>query len=437
MAIRITLLIWSAAELKLYLPVIDKALQTSHVSISLIVSRTKPHSKKKLEYNSKLNPFHKDVQIAYIDNDNEISKAVYFLKTDDLIVASAPSEQLYELKKNSKVRIFYLQHSSDIVSNWPYLYQIRLINLFDGFFVFSEYWKQEFIRELTVNKKINKFHSEELQAKIFIVGFPELDQVDSFDGDYIKEKYGLEANKKIIFIDSLPIVKHIPNAFYKYYFSINGTWVNKFKQILINLIYDFTRRNNAKWRLPYYIFKIISERKIPRYETIFSELREYCDRNNCLLICKSREKNNDPAWLKESCDLFKYDEEYYPFTLLELLYVSDAYVGFNSTSVLEGVYCNLHAELFHVYPMEFQYDNYGGNVFQYLEGCAIKTESWLSFKDVVKTNSWNKKIETIFFVLDVVVDNKDLHNYKDKFLGFNDGLAAKRVIEKLKNYERK
>jgi len=431
MSIRITLLIGTAADLKLYLPVIDEALKTNRVSISLIVSRG-VSSRLKLPYDSKLNPFHKDLQVVYIDNNNEISKAVFFLKTDDLIVSSAPNEQLYELKKNSKVRIFYLQHSSDIISNWPYLYQIRLINLFDGFFLFSDYWKQEFIRELAVNKKINRLYSEELQEKIFIVGFPELDQVNSFNSDHIKEKYGLEKNKKIIFIDPLPIVKHVPNAFYKYYFSINGTWMNKFKQILINLMYDFSRKNNTKWKIPYYLFEIIKEKKIPRYETIFSELREYCDRNNYLLICKSREKNNDPVWLKESCDLFKYDEGYYPFTLLELLYVSDAYVGFNSTSVLEGVYCNLHAKLFHVYPVEYQYSKYGGNVFQYLEGCTTKTESWLNFKEVVETKSWNKNIENLFSILDVVENNKDLHNYKDKFLGFNDGLSSKRVIEKLK-----
>lgn len=437
MKIRVTFLVLTAPELKLYSPIIDKALQENSVSISLIVKRNVP-SKKKIAFNDNLNPFNKNksVQIIDIASESEIYKTLNELRTDNLIVSCAPIKQLHEIKKYSKARVFYLQHSTDIISNWPHLPLASSINLFDGLFLFSKYWKKEFIHELAKNGKLSKAYLNEVQEKISVVGFPELDQIKNLDRDNVKEKYGLNPNKKIIFLDSLPIVKHIPNAFYKYYFSINGTWLNRIKQILINLTYDLFIEKTHVWKLPYYWYKIIFENKISRYEVIFDELREYCNRNNFLLICKSRKKNNDPDWLIEGCDLFKYDEGYYPFTLLELLYVSDAYIGFNSTSVIEGVYCNLHAKLLNVYPAEFQYGNYGGNVFQYLDRCTKETESWLNYKDVVRTILWNEKNQKDLSMFDTVLDNKDLNLYKAKFLGFDDGLSAERVLTRLIHYGR-
>ena len=267
------------------------------------------------------------------------------------------------------------------------------------------------------------------------MGFPELDQVKDFKGKAIREKYGLPHDKKIVFFDPTGVVNHVANFFYKYYFCLFGSLRFKFKQILIKLIGDIRQHVWQLWKFPYFLFKIFSKFRLPTYESYFLQLKRYCHEHDMLLICKSRPKNNDPEWIKQGCDLYCYDEEYLPFTLLELLHIADVYVGFNSTSVLEGVYCNLPASLFQIFPTEFQYGDYGGQVYQYLERCHENPGEWLNYPEVIDVSFWDDSKASIFEGLENLSMNQEARrNYINTFLGFDDGYSSKRVIDTIMDH---
>jgi hypothetical protein len=302
--------------------------------------------------------------------------------------------------------------------------------LFDNFFVFSSYWKNNFIIALKNSKKINSIEVSKLKQKIHVVGLPELDQINSYNKESIRDKYGLDQNKKIVFFDSLPMVKHVPNFFYKYYFSVNGSFISIVKHIIDALFFDIRQKKWSIWKFPYYSFNLLFSRKLPRYKRLFFDLRRYCDENDLLLVSKSRAKHNDPKWVKDNCDLFLIDEKYYPFTLLELMYISSFYIGFNSSSVLEGTFCNLPSELFQAFPTDYQYGNYGGDVFNYLENCMKNPEEWLNYDGVTKVNYYKDNIKESFLgLVDQSITKDDYSCYVEKFLGFEDGESSKRLFD--------
>jgi hypothetical protein len=414
-------------ELKLILPLMKEVLNRTDVESILITSTSINTAKASQDYQANVNPFHK--QLIGIKDEKEIFSVVKNQHIDVLITSSILIDVFSELKEHT--HIAYLQHSTDLVSIWPFIYDKDFFQLFDSFFCFSLYWKNKMVQELETSGKFNRTELERIRERIYIVGFPELDQVKEFNETAIREKYGLAHDKKILFFDPTGVVNHVPNFFYKYYFCLYGSIRFKLKQILIKLIGDTRQQVKSLWKFPYYLFKIFRKhRLLPNYENIFLKLKQYCHEHDMLLICKSRPKNNDPEWIKKGCDLYCYDEGYLPFTLLELLYISNAYVGFNSTSVMEGAYCNLPAIVFQIFPTEFQYRDYGGKVYQYLESCLERPGEWLNYSGVIDVSLWDESKESVFAGLDDQSINPEARReYVKTFLGFDDGKSSKRVID--------
>ena len=144
----------------------------------------------------------------------------------------------------------------------------------------------------------------------------------------------------------------------------------------------------------------------------------------------------DPEFVKSGCDFITYDREYLPFTLLELLFISDFYVGFNSCAIMEAVYCNLPIISIHVFPVKYQFADYGGNVYKYLEDSFNIQGEWLNYSGVNQVYHWDHgKDDFIKSISNITINSQKQQDYITKFLGFSDGKSSERVLNVLKeNY---
>lgn len=437
---KVAIFVWRNVQFKLFLPIIQKMLKDKRLIPVLITTGIMNFGiKERQNYKKSFNPFHDKINVYYVDGFNEIATVMMSTGIDVLLLTSIELNALRIIKEKN-IKVIYLQHSVDVVSVFPKIYSFDFFELIDGFLCFSRYWKDEMIKAIKLQFNPKNEELGEIESKIHIVGMPELDQVHSFDKYAILKKYQLPTDrKKIIFFDPVGDASSISNFFYKYYFCLHGPMKNKVLRVLRNLIMDIRISPKLLYSFPIFLFNIFkNKQRIPRYEVLFQRLKKYCNENNYLLICKSREKNNDPNFIKSGCDFFSYDLEYLPFTLLEMLFISDVYIGFSSTAIMEAVYCGLPAITFQIFPMDYQFAEYRANIFEYLADCLDTKGEWLNYPKINKIYYWNNgDIEFGQSIGNLTIDSQIRDNYITKFLGPKDGECSMRVIKTIEeNYIR-
>jgi len=390
-------------------------------------------------YDPSFNPFHDRMEIHYVDNFGEIpvimDKNNIKILLSNILLAFSSSENndgsaLLKSLKERGVKFFYLESTHDAICVLPEILSFDCFRLVDGFFCLSEYWKEGIVSALKRKFKLTDSEIMELSKKFYVVGWPELDSVEKLDKKAILEKYRLTNIKKmIVFFDPVGNVNYVPNFFYKYYFRIFGSKKEKILRFLKNLLIDMYSSPKIFWKLPFYLKAYLTYRKIPNYQELFFSLKKFCQDNDYLLICKSREKNNDPDFIKTGCDLYTYDRGYLPFTLLELMCISDVYVGFNSSSIMEAVYCKLPVLSIHVFPMRYQFSDYRGNIYEYLEECFNSPGEFLNFPGVNRVFFlYKQKIDFKEAFKGLKLDPQRRDDYVAKFIGFMDGKSSNRIL---------
>jgi hypothetical protein len=395
------------SQLKLFMPIIESVNGSSFIVFHKS-SIEDIKLKKRLE--SKGN-----IYKQYLDNNN-LSQLLDIERVNILITEYIQNVELKD--KNPNLRIFYLQHSHDIVSFFPEMVSLESLQKVDKFLVFSDYWKKNFISSLKKKFQSNLNEVQDIKKKTISVGFPEIDQIKNFSKKAIQEKLNINPTKGgIIFFDPIGKVNHVGNVFYGYFFKLHGSLMNKIKMFSKQFIYDIFHHPFQIPRILSLMFKLYSNKQsLINYQSLLKELREYCDQNDALLIVKSREKNNDPDFVKELADYYSYDIEFYPFTLLELLFISDFYIGFNSTTTLEAVACSTNTIQINVCPKEYHYHNYGGGIYNYLDQQLSTEFSWLNYPGTVSIADYDSTVEELLTKIDFKNDESIQKAYINKFL---------------------
>ena len=369
----------------------------------------------------------------------EKKSVIKFLKKNNIETILIEYIGHTDLKNSiSTLKLAYLQHSTVIVSVFPSNVDISELEKIDFFLLYSDYWKNAFLDALIESFDLNKNKIKEFERKLFSIGFPELDQLKSFEREKIIKKYNLPNNKKgIIFFDPIGNVNHVGNAYFGYFFKLSGSLFNKIIIFCKQFFYDLKKNPLKILKILRMIMKIyFSGEGRMTYEDVFLKLRKYCDDNDFLLVVKSRPKNNDPFFVRSHSDFYSHDISYHPFTLLELLYISDYYIGFNSTATLEAVACGCNVTQLDVCPREYQYFNYGGGIYTYLSKQLHTKNSWLNYQDLVKVISHRD-------IKDRVLSNLEFEGYKknttyiQKFLYKLDYKSSNRVLNVLIDYDQK
>lgn len=158
-----------------------------------------------------------------------------------------------------------------------------------------------------------------LEEKTTFIGVPEFDQQASISPEHVREKYGIPKDKRIVCLLPFPAVSSL--AFWPRHIFLEGSRIKKLLQIAHKRRFEYLR----------HVFDSLDERAFAK------SLRAFCDRNDALLVVKSREKTPVYPHLATESDLVLFDRGHYPATLFELLKIADLTISFQSNSVFASI----------------------------------------------------------------------------------------------------
>lgn len=421
------------------LPIIEVILDSGKAVPVLITStRINFGIKSDQNYDSRFNPFRDKIEILFIDDWDDLVGTVVSHKID-IVIANFFLELSYhrELSQH-EIKFIYLQDSFHPVT-YPARYPAESFELIAGYFYYSDYYKQCVNDHLEKYLGFNDDQIDEINKKSFIVGDPELDSIDSLNRDEILKKHSIPARgKKIIFFDPMFIKDGYPNYFYQYYFRLYGRISKQFKQFGKHYLKDCYYLNiRSAYKILIGLLRIYSTKtRISKYKELFLKLRRYCNDHNYLLISKSRRKSNDPPFVSELCDYYTYDKSYLPFTLSELIYISDFYVGFGGACILSAVYMDKPALIFDVMPHKDDYGRYLEDIIVSWKAQTREPGSFRNYSGLITTCHWNEsESKYINSIGKMKYDKKARSDYIKTYLGFQDGKSSQRLLNVLlENY---
>lgn len=174
-------------------------------------------------------------------------------------------------------------------------------------------------------------------SKLRPIGFVECDQVAEFDRRALREKYGLPQDRPVICFATAPPFESFKTArpmrwcFRQAWYRGDG---------LARLA---GRWWNRRWRDMDYL---------AGYQEIVQCLRQFANRHHAVLLAKTREKHEDPAYMRRATDHLCSDGAYYPFRTLELLHLADLYIGIYSSTAFEAAFLGRRMRTIVPFPPE-------------------------------------------------------------------------------------
>ena len=172
------------------------------------------------------------------------------------------------------------------------------------FFVYSPEWTEwmfDYLRKTGKTQEADfSVFKQKLNNKVEAVGFWPVEQQKLIDSEKVRNKWAIPNGKKVVLFLPFPFGSSLKKFWTKY---VYGT---RF----------FSKENDYN---------------------VCSSVKEFCEKNNCYLLVKSRQKDPVRNYLKKMADKVLYDEEFYPSTIMECLSVADICFNFYSTAAIEAV----------------------------------------------------------------------------------------------------
>lgn len=372
----------------------------------------------------------------------DISKAPEFFNGVPDFIKYKSSDNLQDLleKKNIDI-IFSLESPNYILESYDktkcpfwvilqnhadlFSHTIQDLDSADLIIGMTEYWLEMSRKYYFWGYKNNGFQSifDNLMKKTVLLGYPELDTLESVSDGSIKEKYNIPEKKKIVLL-----LTHRLWRFRGISFFDNGRLQSRLHQIL-NILY--------KGKIHYVRNLFINL----NFKTLCRSIWKFCELNNAILIVKYRKKTWLPKYLRSWATLCIYDESDYPPTLIELLKISDLCIAtYQSMAVIESAGCktpflsmlpsktNHNVENNLILKYRFFYDTSNQSLFNY-PGVSYVIEPSKFLKDY-------KSIKISDFKFDVKSGNNYLSNYiGNKYGEYDIGHKTLNVV--LEKFERK
>ncbi len=283
----------------------------------------------------------------------------------------------------------------------------------DVVYIFSDLWRQcwkkALIHQEGKSEKAKKL-LEKIDNRTIITGFPQIDQMKGFNRKEICEKYGLPRDKKILVL--LPFPWRVP-------FCVWSHIIYKPQNKLLKLLRLAVMR---EWSKMAEVFTMADDRKIT------AAIRRFADKNDAFFIVKGRLKNKVPAYLAKVADKVIFDGSFYPYTIMELLFVADLCIHFYSDAVKECVATNTPSIcLGPTNPNDWEC--YAKRFF--LEEFSPIEPSYYNFGSV----SYNESVDDFAESFaeksfeDYTIKPAEKSEFMEKFLGFDDLNGCNRVYE--------
>ena len=249
------------------------------------------------------------------------------------------------------------------------------------------------------------------------IGFVELDQVGGFSREALRRKYDLPADRPVVYFSTAPRFHLLKPA---------GMGRAFFRTIWGGLGARRAARRLWSVRWPEVDW-------LATYRDCLGCVGEFARRNGAVLIAKTRPKHADPGYVVRSVDRVFGDGAFYPFRTLELMFLSDLYVGMPSASAFEAAFigkrlinlvpfppASFEYPLFFPFKQEFYYGTDGlWNAGGFSE-CVrtFRAEEWTKFTE------WGRN-----GVLDPGFSAEARRRVVEKAIGFDDFKASHRFLD--------
>ena len=253
-----------------------------------------------------------------------------------------------------------------------------------------------------------------LHSRSQYVGFPEGEAAGLVDPEEVRARWGIPRTQPVVVF--LPFPQGVGrNTFWPKRVFAEPSRARRLLNVVTHRQFQYLR---AAWHRA-------NDPDVAR------AVRTFCDRNGAFLLVKSREKTPIPGYVRAVADKCIYDEIYYPPTLIEALSIANLCISYYSLSVLEAAavgVCNLCI----AYDLEDYVGRQGGgSELTDLRSFFNRTPGGVfEFGSVSKTLEAGEAIAALprGTLDDFRVAAMDHREYRDKFLGTDDGLSAARVV---------
>jgi len=202
----------------------------------------------------------------------------------------------------------------------------KTIEQWDLITVVNDFWRRWVTEYL---EKINP-QKAKYAEKAVPTGNPVFDQIPQlkFDRREILRKYNIPADKKIVFLTSAADYSISPIYTMPFFnaFVSKATRFPLLKQLFKKYMCGRPNALIKNWD------------RLRNYNEILAIIRDFADRNNCIIVLKRRNKDKKlKRCEKKYADMIFKEGSFYPFLTLELLSVSDIYIGFESYCLFEAI----------------------------------------------------------------------------------------------------
>lgn len=395
---RVAFLIHRKNYYRLLAPVIDEALRRGY-QVECLHDWSHPrHGGKSYEFPDSTPAFHAGApEIRTFQGLADLGERFRADSPDVVISLDPPSP---DVKAGAKAKWLWLQYSVDILF-YPSLQGILDA---DAVGTYSPHW----IGRLEERHRHSGL-AHEVKRKTVAVGMPELDAARGIDPEEVQQRLGLPAGRPVVLYLPYPLRSN-PRTFWARQVFAPSTRLEQGARVLLGRRMEYWPHVRNGW----------NDRGLVK------AVREFCDRNGALLVTKEREKDPAPGYLRRVSDRVLGDESSYPPTILELLRISSLCVHSYSTAAFEAAYCGVPSlclapdaadmglrpdvpNLVHNGALGGIY-NWPGAAY-----CAPLTEAFDGFR------RWR--------LADFPLDAEARARYVKRFLGFDDGRSAGRLLD--------
>ena len=358
------------------------------------------------------------------DSSGHLAQLLSTHEIDYVISLETPDQIFSNGQRPENTNWALIQHGADVFDlNTPE----TLLNV-DLFFCWSNEWVHmgEEFYNIKCPEQIEDGLFEQVKSKIRIVGFPQLDLTKMIQTDKVRHELGLGEKRPIILYLPLP-----RNAPYRNYWETDIFPKSRHRQFI-------TICRQRRWKFLKHWWNKWNDHEL------VDSIREFADINDAYLIVKARRKNPIQDYLADKADLCMYDESDYPATILKLLMVSDLVISFyNSFTALEAAWCNVPFISF--IPIDQNFHDvsdwmkdqinqnnreakatiFNGDHLGSIHNCDGVTQR-MEIPDVID-NLGSMHLSGF------TMDQQSRVSFIKKYLGFDDGNSAARLLDILQN----
>lgn len=316
------------------------------------------------------------------------------------------------------VRWFGLQYTLDVAELIDAGGRTRC----DGIGLHSPYWRERapdclrtraYVRRRAADRTAEPVDDaavdETLRERGRVVGIPEMDQYHAIDPVDVRRRLGVAPDRPVVLYCPFPFRTN-PRTFWVRHVYGGST--------------AFGRRLAARLAgRPEYradVARGLDDRNVA------TMVRAFCDRNGAALVVKARVKDPVPNYLARRADLVLYDQEYYPATILEVLKISALCLHFFSTVAYEAAYAGVPSICIAPRGADLGFPALGAEWFLNLDAGESFNVPGVVYPVALDALVGGFAASRI---ADYPLDPVARAQYVEKFIGFDDGKSADRVLD--------